>query len=60
MTDPDPTHDADGSTDESDEERDDRHASINLEDGGFIIYDRENPQAWIQANGSSSVLEVRA
>lgn len=53
MTDPDPTQ---GPTDRTDG---DCHAIIDLEDGGFILYDRENPEAWVQATGSESVLEVR-
>jgi hypothetical protein len=37
-----------------------RHASIALDDGGCIIYDRENTEAWIQADDSDSLMEVRA
>lgn len=27
-----------------------QYAEVSLEDGGVIIYDRENPNKWIQSN----------
>jgi len=46
----------DSDDDHAGEQRDVR---ITFDDGGCVIYDRENPAAWIQAIGDESVIEIR-
>jgi len=53
MTDTDTSHDHDDDAGEG------RYSTIDLEDGGLIVYDQQNPKAWIQVRGSDSVWEVR-
>ncbi|WP_276271465.1 DUF7331 family protein [Haloarcula litorea] len=45
----------DAATDESAE----RYAELNIGDEEFVIYDRENHQAWIQSTVSLDVDELR-
>lgn len=33
---------------------DDRYAELSLEDGSVVIYDAENPSAWIQSDATVS------
>jgi hypothetical protein len=35
---------------EADEERDDRYAALEIGDEDVVIYDREEPSAWLQSD----------
>jgi hypothetical protein len=36
-----------------------RYAELSIGDDEFVIYDRENHQAWIQSTATMSVAELR-
>ena len=36
-----------------------RYAELNIGDEEFVIYDRENHQAWIQSSASLDVADLR-
>ena len=36
-----------------------RYAELNIGDEEFVIYDRENHQAWIQSSASLDVASIR-
>ncbi len=48
-------------TDETvgDEEQSQRYAELNIGDEEFVIYDRENHQAWIQSTVAITVADER-
>jgi hypothetical protein len=35
-----------------------RYAELSLEDGGVVIYDAENPSAWIQSDAAITSVSV--
>lgn len=37
-------------TPDTDEEPDDRYATLEMGDGDIVIYDREEPSAWLQSD----------
>jgi len=41
------------------EESERRYAELNIGDEEFVIYDRENHQAWIQSSMSLDVTDLR-
>lgn len=41
------------------EEESERYAELNIGDEEFVIYDRENHQAWIQSTMAVTVDEIR-
>ncbi len=41
------------------EEQDERYAELNIGDEEFVIYDRENHQAWIQSTVAVGVEDLR-
>ena len=60
----DPLHMSTNATDDTDaqvaaEEEDERYAELNIGDEEFVIYDRENHQAWIQSTVAVGVEELR-
>jgi hypothetical protein len=51
-------------TDETDgmvavDEQSERYAELNIGDEEFVIYDRENHQAWIQSTVAVTVEDIR-
>lgn len=49
-------------TDESDGEATDEHAryaELNIDDEEFVIYDRQNHQAWLQSSVAVSAVDHR-
>jgi len=52
---PDATDDSTGRTGSDEERR--RYAELNVGDEEFVIYDRENHQAWIQSTVAVPVAE---
>jgi hypothetical protein len=53
----DTTEDADGMV--AGEEESERYAELNIGDEEFVIYDRENHQAWIQSTRTVVVDDLR-
>lgn len=41
------------------DEQSDRYAELNIGDEEFVIYDRENHQAWIQSTMAVTVEDIR-
>jgi len=41
------------------EEEDDRYAELNIGDEEFVIYDRQNHQAWIQSSVAVTVCDFQ-
>ena len=41
------------------DEESDRYAELNIGDEEFVIYDRENHQAWIQSTEAITVEDIR-
>ena len=41
------------------EEETDRYAELNIGDEEYVVYDRENHQAWIQSTVAVSTAEMR-
>lgn len=44
---------------ESPASTDDRFASLTVEDGGVVVYDRENPERWVQSTEAVTLEEAR-
>ena len=53
------TNATDDTTDVTTEESAQRYAELNIGDEDFVIYDRENHQAWIQSSMSLSVADLQ-
>jgi len=53
------TNATDNTNDGQNEESARRYAELNIGDEEFVIYDRENHQAWVQSSMSLDVAELR-
>lgn len=52
-------NDAPDATDAQHATVDDRYASLSMADGTVVVYDSENPEAWIQSGTTVAIEEVR-
>ncbi|GAA5432267.1 hypothetical protein Hjap01_01740 [Haloarcula japonica] len=53
------TNATDNTTDAATDDQERRYAELNIGDEEFVIYDRENHQAWIQSTESLEVADLR-
>jgi len=53
------THATDDMDEGATNEQATRYAELTIGDEEFVIYDRENHQAWIQSSTSFSVVDIR-
>ncbi|MFB6222539.1 MAG: hypothetical protein ABEH86_02555 [Haloarcula sp.] len=53
------TNATDNTTDATTDDQERRYAELNIGDEEFVIYDRENHQAWIQSTRSLEVDQMQ-